>query len=326
MPLRDGAQSAMRPRTILLAHPSAGSHGPRAMTVSSSPIKAALWMTGAVASFSLMAVGGREVLGTLDTFELMLCRSLIGAILVIGFGVAFGRMNEVRTKRLGLHAWRNVFHFVAQNLWFYALAFIPLAQLFAIEFTTPIWIALLAPLFLAESLTRWRVIAAVLGFVGILIVAQPGLQPLNVGHMTAALSTIGFCGSIMMTKALSRTESTLCILFWLTIMQAVYGVIAVGWDGDVALPTIETLPWVVLVGVCGLTAHISLTSALALAPASVVAPMDFARLPVIVLVGWMIYEEPLEATLVGGAALILTANVLNLAAEQRRARQGAPAS
>lgn len=275
-------------------------------------------MIGAVASFSMMAVGGREVAGRLDTFELMLFRSLIGAVLVVGFGMATKRMAQIRTRRFGSHAVRNLFHFTAQNLWFYALALIPLSQLFAIEFTTPIWIALLAPFFLSENLTRWRVIAALLGFVGILIVARPGLAPLNVGHLTAALSTIGFCGSIMMTKALSRTESTYCILFWMTVIQAVYGVIAVGWDGEMTLPDTQTLPWVALVGICGLTAHICLTVALSLAPASVVAPMDFARLPVIVLVGWLFYSEGLEAVIIFGAVLILFANTLNLAAEQQR--------
>ena len=121
-----------------------------------------------------MAIGGREVAGELDTFELMFYRSLIGAAILIPYGLMFSRFREVRTSRLRLHLVRNVFHFTAQNLWFYALAFIPLAQLFAIEFTTPIWIALLAPLFLGESLTRRRVCAAILGFAGILVIAQPG--------------------------------------------------------------------------------------------------------------------------------------------------------
>ena len=267
-----------------------------------------------------MAIGGREVSGQLDTFELMLCRSLIGAAILIPFGLATARMGQIRTNRFGLHLIRNLFHFTAQNLWFYALAFIPLAQLFAIEFTTPIWIALLAPLLLGEALTRWRVIAAVLGFIGILVIAQPGYAPLNVGHLTAALSTLGFCGSIMMTKALSRTESTFCILFWLTITQAVYGTITVVWDGDVTLPTFDNLHWVVLVGICGLTAHISLTNALMLAPASVVAPMDFARLPIIAVVGWLVYLEPLTLAVAAGGALILMANTINLRAEQRRSR------
>ena len=293
----------------------------RAMSDRSSPLAAALWMTGAVASFSLMAIGGRQVVGQLDTFELMFCRSVIGAILVIGFGLATGCLQQARTQRMPLHLARNLFHFTAQNLWFYALAFIPLAQLFAIEFTTPIWIALLAPLLLSETLTRWRVIAALLGFTGILIIAQPGVQPLNVGHLTAALSTLGFCGSIMMTKALSRTETTWCILFWLTVTQTAYGLIAVGYDGDVTLPDADTWPWVILVGICGLTAHLSLTTALKLAPASVVAPMDFARLPVIALVGWLVYSEPLEVAVAIGAVLILTANTINLRAETRSSRE-----
>ena len=278
-------------------------------------------MTGAVASFSMMAIGGREVAGELDTFELMLSRSIIGFVLVVGFGVAFGRLAEIRTQRFGLHCVRNAFHFTAQNLWFYAVAYIPLAQLFAIEFTTPIWIALLAPLLLGEVMTRWRVIAAMLGFTGILVIAQPGISPLNEGHLTAALSTIGFAGSIMMTKALSRTETTWTILFWLTATQVVYGAIAVGWDGDVTLPSMDTLPWVIAVGICGLTAHICLTTALTLAPASVVAPMDFSRLPIIAIVGWLVYAEAIGPVVILGAALILTANALNLGAENRRARK-----
>lgn len=286
-----------------------------------SSLRAALWMTGAIGSFSLMAIGGREVVGHLDTFELMFCRSVIGAVIVIAFGVLTGRLGEARTDRIGLHAVRNLFHFTAQNLWFYAVAFIPLAQLFAIEFTTPIWIALLAPLLLGEMFTRMRVVAALLGFTGILIIAQPGVAPLNEGHLTAALSTLGFCGSIMMTKALSRTETTFTILFWLTVIQMGYGAVAVFWDGEATLPTLAVLPWVIAVGICGLTAHVCLTKALSIAPASVVAPMDFARLPLIAIVGWLVYAEPLALAVVAGAALILTANTLNLRAEQRRKRE-----
>ncbi len=293
---------------------------PVAATQSQSrPLLAALWMIGAVASFSAMAIAGREVSRELDTFELMLFRSVIGAVIVVGFGLATGCMAKVRTRRIGLHLTRNLFHFAGQNLWFYALAFIPLAQLFAIEFTTPIWIALLAPLLLGEAMTRWKLIAAVLGFAGIVIIAQPGLAPLNVGHLTAVLSTAGFCGSIMMTKALARTEATWTILFWLTMTQTGYGLIAVFWDGQVTLPSAQTAPWVVLIGLCGLTAHLSLTKALQLAPASIVAPMDFSRLPLIAFLGWLLYDEALGLAVIAGALLIVAANTLNLMAENRGA-------
>lgn len=286
-------------------------------TSSGDAVRAAFWMVGAIASFSLMAIGGREAARQLDTFEIMFYRSLIGLLLIVGGAIVLRRLTEVRTQRLPLHIVRNLFHFSAQNLWFYGLTMIPLAQLFAIEFTTPIWIALLAPLLLGERMTTWRLIAAALGFAGILIIAQPGLQPLNDGHIAAALSTIGFCGTIMITKALSRTETLWAILFWMTAIQAVLGAIAVFYDGEGAVPGSESLPWVALVALCGVTAHISLTSALRIAPASVVAPMDFARLPFIAIVGWLVYSEPLEIAVAAGAALILFANTLNLRAETR---------
>ena len=100
-------------------------------------------------------------------------------------------------------------------------------------------------------------------------------------------------------------------------MQAVFGLICAGYDGDVALPTLQTLPWLVLVGCAGLLAHFCLTTALSLAPASVVMPIDFARLPIIALVGMAVYAEPLEWAVLGGAAVIFAANWINIRNETR---------
>lgn len=280
--------------------------------------RAALWMTGAVASFSLMAVAGREATHDLDTFELMMYRSLIGAALVTGFGAAKGLLPRARTRQLRLHVVRNVFHFAGQNLWFYGVALIPLAQLFAFEFTTPIWVALLAPLLLGERMTRTRAMAIGLGFLGILLVARPGLSPLGVGHLAAALAAVGFAGNFLATKQLSRTEGVWTILFWMTWMQVVFGFVCAGIDADIALPRAESAIWVVLVGICGLTAHLSVTSALRCAPASIVSPMDFGRLPLIAVVGMIFYDEPLELAVFAGAALILTGNLMNIRAGRRK--------
>jgi drug/metabolite transporter (DMT)-like permease len=280
--------------------------------------RAALWMTGAIASFSLMAVAGREVSVDLDTFELMMYRSLIGAAIVTAIGAATGRLPQVRTGRIRLHAVRNVFHFTGQNLWFYGVAVIPLAQLFAFEFTTPLWVALLAPLVLGEALTRKRALACLLGFLGILIVAQPGISPLGIGHLAAALAAIAFAGSVLSTKRLSQSESVWTILFWMTWMQVLFGLTTAGIDGDIALPRMSSVKWVVIVGLCGLTAHLSITSALRCAPASIVSPMDFARLPIIAVVGMLFYGEPLEIAVFAGAALILLGNLMNIRAGRRR--------
>ena len=278
---------------------------------------AALWMTGAIVSFSAMAVAGRAVSFELDTFEIMMYRSFIGVALVLAIGGALGRLGEVSTRNLHIHGIRNLCHFTGQNLWFYAVTAIPLAQVFALEFTSPLWVTLLAPLILGERLTRTRAIAALMGFAGILIVARPGAAELSPGLIAAAASAIGFAGSILFTKMLTRTETITCILFWLTVMQAVFGVVAAGYDGDVALPSAATLPWLVLIGCAGLVAHLCLTNALSVAPATVVVPLDFVRLPVIALVGMALYGEALDLYVFLGAAIIFVANYLNIWTESR---------
>jgi drug/metabolite transporter (DMT)-like permease len=120
-----------------------------------------------------------------------------------------------------------------------------------------------------------------------------------------------------MTKALTRGEAIVSILFWLTLMQTGFGTIAMLADGQVTLPTAATLPWLVLIAVAGVTAHLCLTSALSLAPASFVVPIDFARLPVIATIGAVFYAEPVEATLFLGAALIFLGNWINIRSEKR---------
>ena len=281
-------------------------------------LKAGLWMSGAIVSFCAMAVAGRSLAVELDTFEMMLYRSVIGIALVLAVGGLLGRLGEITTRSLGLHAVRNVFHFTGQNLWFFSLTFIPLAQVFALEFTSPLWVALLAPLILGERLTRTRAIAAAVGFAGILIVARPGFTEVNIGVLAAAASAIGFAGNILFTKRLTRTATITCILFWLTVMQAAMGLATAGWDGDIAWPSSAAWPWIAVIGVAGLLAHLCLTNALSVAPATVVVPFDFIRLPVIAVVGMLLYNEAIDVFVFLGAAVIFAANYLNIWTESRR--------
>jgi drug/metabolite transporter (DMT)-like permease len=95
-------------------------------------------------------------------------------------------------------------------------------------------------------------------------------------------------------------------------MQAGFGFAAVLVDGTITLPTLATLPWLALIGIAGVSAHLCLTSALSLAPASSVVPVDFARLPLIAAIGAIFYAEPVEMTLFLGAALIFLGIWVNL--------------
>ncbi|NNL18526.1 MAG: DMT family transporter [Boseongicola sp.] len=290
------------------------------MSEGSRPLLAAAWMTGAIVSFSSMAIAGRAINHELDTFEMMMYRSFIGFVIILVIGFSTGKIREVRTDRLGLHFIRNLSHFAGQNLWFYALGLISLAQLFALEFTSPIWIMILAALLLGERLTKPRLAALVLGFAGALLVARPGTGGDPAGLVIAALAAAGFAGSIVCTKMLTRTETIMGILFWLTAMQLVFGLIAAGSDGDIAWPSASSWPWVTMIALAGLLAHTCLTNALSVAPATVVTPMDFIRLPVIAIVGMAFYNEPLDPLVFVGAALIFAGNYLNIWFEQKRSR------
>ncbi|MEO1541227.1 MAG: DMT family transporter [Pseudomonadota bacterium] len=279
---------------------------------------AVVWMLGATLSFSTMAVAGREATRELDTFELMLFRSLIGIVVVSVAIALFGSRRDLSTDRMGLHVGRNIAHFTGQNLWFFAISLAPLAQVISLEFTSPLWVALMAPLLLGERLTLLRLIAIGLGIAGIVIVADPGRLELTPGVVAAAFSAIAFALTTIATKRLTRTTSTLNILFWLTIMQALFGLVTAGYDGEIALPSREMLLPVLAVSLAGLSAHFCLTQAMQIAPASVVAPLDFLRLPLIAVVGLVLYNEPLEQAVFLGGAIIIVANLINLRADGRR--------
>jgi drug/metabolite transporter (DMT)-like permease len=276
------------------------------------PMAAAVWMVGSILSFTAMAIAGRSVAAVHDTFEVMLWRSVTGFVLVVLVAGLTGQLGTVQTRNLPQHVMRNVVHFTGQNLWFWALTAIPLAQVFALEFTSPIWVILLSPLFLGERLTRFKLLAAAMGFAGALIVAQPDFRSLDPGMLAAAGSAICFACTAILTKRLTRGESIVSILFWLTLMQAFFGLVAAALDGSVALPTAETLPWLALIGAAGVIAHLCLTKALALAPASIVVPIDFARLPLIAFVGASFYGEPISLAVLAGGTLVFLANWLNI--------------
>jgi len=279
--------------------------------------KAALWMSGSIASFSSMAVAGREISAALDTFEIMLYRSVVGVIIVTLLAVLTGTWRDIRADQIGTHVVRNLAHFTGQNLWFYAVTVIPLAQVFALEFTSPIWVIVLSPLVLGERLTAVRGLAAVMGFIGILIVAQPDMSGLNAGIVTAASSAIFFAVTMMLTKRLTRTEGITSILFWLTAMQLVMGLVMAGYDGDIAWPDAITLPLVIMIGLAGLLAHFCLTNALSIAPATVVVPIDFIRLPTIAVVGMLAYGEVVDLWVFIGAVIIFAGNYINILSETR---------
>ncbi len=266
-------------------------------------------MSGALISFTAMAVAARELSHGMGTFQMLLVRSGFGVVLVTlllaGSGFA-----QLRLAHLKLHATRNLIHFCGQLGWFYAIGLIPLATVFAIEFTTPLWTAVFAAIFLRERLTAARVTAVVLGIAGILVILRPGLAIVSPAALAMLAGALAFGLTHVVTKKLSARDSALCILFWMSFMQFV---LALGPALAHWAPLAATQwPWALVLGITGVSAHFCMVNALGCADATVVVPLDFLRLPLIGLLGYFYYSEAIDGWLILGAALILGGNATSL--------------
>jgi drug/metabolite transporter (DMT)-like permease len=273
-------------------------------------------MLGAVLSFAAMAVAVRELqLRHMGSFEILFLRSIV-MLAVGGVIAALVEPGALRTQRLPLHVLRNSLHFVGQYLWYYSISALTLATVFAIEFTMPVWVALLAAFFLGERLNHGRVLQLVLGLVGVMIILRPGSEFFQTAALVMVVGSICFSASMICTKKLSATDSALTVLLWMSLMQAPVALIGAlpSWQA----PTMADLPWILMIGASSFTAHYSIINAFRLADAAVVVPIDFLRLPLIALVGAMFYAEPFDPMVVVGAAIIFTGSYYSLRHETRR--------
>ena len=280
------------------------------MTRTPSKPRAALWMAGWLTLMLIVAVAGRETTRELNVFQIMELRSLIGFCMLYPLIRMHGGFSAMRTARLPQHIGRNIIHYGAQLGWFFALTLIPLAQVVSIEFTMPIWTAILAAMFLGERMTVWKNLAIVLGLIGVLVIVRPATGEVNPGQLIALAAALGFGISIAMVKSLTRTESTLAIIFWMLVVQSLasIGPALYVWTW----PPLSTWGWLAVIAFCGTFSHYCMARALLHADATVVIPMDFVRVPLTAIVGWLIYSERLDAYTVLGAAMILAGNLLNL--------------
>lgn len=280
------------------------------MITAQSNLKAALWMGGSITSFLVMSIAGRETMPPLDVFQVMEMRSVIGFFILLPLVFAVGGFPAMRTKRPLQHIGRNVVHYAGQYAWLVALTMIPLAELISIEFTTPIWGALLAVAFLGERLNARRIGAILLGLLGVLVIVRPGVQQVDPGHLIMLAGAVTFGISIVMVKSLTRTDNVVRIIFWMLVIQSVIGLIPAirTWQN----PPLELWPWILVISFTGMSSHFCMARALAYADATVVMPMDFLRLPFSALIGWLLYQEQIGVFTACGAALILGGNLLNL--------------
>jgi len=290
-----------------------------AMAPTPSIPKAAFWMALSISSFLAMSVAGRATTAELNVFQVLELRSVIGFFILLPLVLASGGFAAMRTQRPLAHIARNVVHYTGQAAWLYALTLIPLAVLISIEFTTPIWTAILAVTFLGERLSRPKLAAVVLGLIGVVVIVRPGVGSIDPGHLVVLGAAVCFGISLVLVKSLTRTDSVVRIIFWMLIIQSAVGLIPALYVWRT--PSLELWPWILLIAFTGMSSHFCMARALTYADATVISPMDFLRVPLSALVGWLLYQEQIDAFTAGGALLILMGNLLNLQRKPVRAAE-----
>jgi len=275
-----------------------------------------LWMVGALLSFSVMAVSIRELSRAgLSIFEILAIRS--GVALLVLFVLLAVRPDlrvHALPRRMGLNIFRNTVHYASQYSWALSLTMLPLATVFALEFTMPAWTALLAVWFLHERMTPSRLGVIILGLIGVLVILRPGIAGFNPAALLVLLAAFGYAITMITTKKLTMTETTFGIVFWMAVIQ--FPLSLIGSDSTVFLQfgTRHILP-AIGVATAGLTSHYCLSNAFRSGDATLVVPLDFMRIPLIAVVGWALYGERLDIFVLLGALIIVSGVLWNLRSE-----------
>ncbi len=283
-------------------------------------VRVVLWMIGTLLSFSIMAISIRLLAGSLSVFEILTIRCA-GALTILFSLLAVNPAlrPQLRTKRIPMHFFRSAVHFGGQYCWATALTLLPFATVFALEFTLPVWVLVLAVAVLGEKLTSGRIVVIVLGFIGCLVILRPGIIAFQPASLLVLLCSFLYAVFNVATKQMTSTETTFAIVFWMNLLQ-----FPLALSGSDPTFVLRLEPWqaapIAGVGIAGLAAHYCMARAFRYGDASLVIPLDFLRVPLIALVGYFFFAESVDALVFVGAAIILAGILWNLRLEARDAQ------
>jgi len=264
------------------------------------------WMGIAVISFCIMAIGVKEMSSEINSSQIIFFRSIIGlATLLIFFKTKLSKPSFIIIRE---HLFRNVFHLMGQYGWIMGIIYLPLAEVTAIEFSVPIWILIIAFLFLKEKLTFSKLISISLGFVGVLFILRPGFGIISTNSIIVLLSAISYAIAHTSTKKLTILYSPLDIVFIMCLIQIPISFCFTlnNW----ATPNLNDSFWLVIVGVSATTAHFTMAKAMKTDDISSIISLDYFRLPILILAGILFYNEDFKSVYLIGGTLIFIGNLV----------------
>ena len=269
----------------------------------SNAAKGAWWMIAAAAALTAMAICIRY----LPAYSVLLMIFLRNVINLFLMAPSLFRQGKAvfQTERLGTHALRNAFLYSGNVAWFFGVTKISLADVASLQFTSPLFTAIIAAAFLGERIGGHRLIAILVGFAGALIIIRPGIIPVNIGTLSILLAAFLYSCAHVVTKRLSDTESGSTVVFYMSVTILVYSAIPAFFVWQT--PTWADMPAMIGLGITGYATHYCITRSLAVGDASFVIVFDFMRLPFSALLGWLLFTEILDGWTAAGALIIFAA-------------------
>lgn len=285
-----------------------------------------LWMVAGGLLFVAVTVMVRHLGSELPAVEAAFIRYLIGLLLLLPLMWRM-RWRDIKPGGFKLYFYRGIVHGVAVMLWFYAMARLPLSEVTAISFSTPVFTAVGAILIFREQVKVRRMLAIGAGFVGTLIILRPGFQAIEAGSLAQLIAAFCFAGSFLLTKHMTRTQNSGDILVMLTIfctLTLLPGAIYYWRE-----PTLIEIGWLALVAMFATAGHYAITRAIAYAPLTVTQPLSFLQLVWAIIFGYWLFDEIPDNWVITGA-LIIVASISYLthreAVAARRVKMQAAAS
>lgn len=249
-----------------------------------------------------------------SVFELTFIRAVVAVTLLAPMLARAGR-TAFHTRRIGLHVLCGLFTYVAVLCWFYAAARMPVAEFFALQFTTPLFTIALAMVVLRQSVGAKNWLATFIGFAGVLIILRPGIIEVTLGALAALISSAGYASINTTIKVTSRTDSSTAIVFYVNLLMVPLSLPMAMYVWR--MPDWTDWPLIVGVAVSSTVAFVATARAITAADARVVQPVNFLRLPIAAAFGFFFFNQVSDPWTWIGALVIFASTTYVLTRETR---------
>jgi drug/metabolite transporter (DMT)-like permease len=265
-------------------------------------VQGAIWMLSSCIFYAAAASLVREVGDTYTSYQMTMIRSLVAVVALAPLYLSEGGKLLFMPKRFFMHFLTGVFTYLGIVFWFMATASMPIADFFALQFVTPLLTMAFAIFFLREKADMRSWIAALIGFAGVLVILRPGIIDISFAAMAALISAVFYASDNTVIKSLTKGASATMIVFYAHLLMIPISIpmAVVTWKQ----PTLYDFGIIVVLCLCLTMAYLSVAKAVSLTVARVIQPVNFMRMPIAAVFGWVLFSEFPDIWTWAGAIII----------------------